>query len=257
MMIETEDLQRAVERAGRHLEGNDREFFRRVWATDPEIYRARLRAIGFSGLDRVLDAGSGMGQWTLPLAELNRRVDAVDVSAARVSATRELADELGVVNLDIDQQSVEELQFPDEAFDAVFCYSVIMMTDFHQTVREFHRVLKPGGRVYICSNGLGYYVHNIVDEPNRSDHYDPRMMAIETIQRSLEHYATGIRVSASQIVIPSRLLIAALRHAGFGTSLSAGEGTLQVADSVSPRSFYVAEYAGVENVYEVLAWKDE
>jgi ubiquinone/menaquinone biosynthesis C-methylase UbiE len=256
-MIETADLQRAVERAGRHLKGNDREFFRRVWATDPEIYRARLRAVGFSGLERVLDAGSGMGQWTVPLAELNGKVNAVDVSAARIAATRELARELGVANLEVDEQSVEELKFPDETFDAVFCYSVIMMTDFRKTVREFHRVLKPGGRVYICANGLGYYVHNIVDEPNRSVHYDPRMIAIETIQKSLEYYATGKRFLGSQLVIPSKILIAALRHAGFGRSFSAGEGTLQVADSVSPRSFYVAQYAGVENVYEVVAWKDE
>ena len=36
-------------------EPKDREFFQRVWSTDPDIYKDRLKSIGFEGLDHVLD----------------------------------------------------------------------------------------------------------------------------------------------------------------------------------------------------------
>src|SRR6266487_4666338 len=86
-LIKSEKLIHAIHRAAQFLTDFDLDFYRRVWATDLDIYRRRLKMIQFVGLDKVLDAGCGNGQWTLCLCESNKYVFGIDVSDTRVKAT--------------------------------------------------------------------------------------------------------------------------------------------------------------------------
>ncbi|HEY0085340.1 MAG TPA: class I SAM-dependent methyltransferase, partial [Allosphingosinicella sp.] len=108
MNVTAADIQAVLARAS-WLTGDDRDFFLRVWATDPEVYRARLDAIGFAGLGNVLDAGCGFGQWSLPLAAANRHVTAVDVSAIRIRTLADVAEHFGVANLTTAVSSLEAM----------------------------------------------------------------------------------------------------------------------------------------------------
>ena len=231
------------------------EFHRRVWRTDPVIYRTRVKAIGFTGAGRILDAGCGTGQWAMRLAEANRQVEAVDVSAERLSAAKMIFDEMGVSNVNFSRQSIARLEYPDETFDSVFCYSVLCMVDYRAPLREFARVLKPGGRLYLCSNGPGWYAYNLLHAPRKSAHYNPRRMVFDALVNSLAFYSAGRHMPGKQLIVPGKIMQRSLRSLGFDRTIKSGEGTITLSDGVTPTRFYLPTYYGMEGVYEILAWK--
>ncbi|TMJ11476.1 MAG: class I SAM-dependent methyltransferase [Alphaproteobacteria bacterium] len=232
---------------GDRLSGDDRDFFRRVWSTDPEVYRARIRAAGFAGLGDVLDAGCGFGQWTMPLAEANRSVEAIDADEARVDVARRALS--GLSNVRVSRGSVGRLPYPDESFDGIFCYSVLYYTDHRRALAEFARVLRPDGRLYVCGNGLGWYLHNLIDGHNGSAFFDPRAMAAQALADTLAG-RTG-----RQIVIPSEVLVRDCAAARFEVEAVGPEGTLAVAGEVPGTPFFKGTYHGQEGVYELIARK--
>ena len=102
-------------------------FCGRVWSVDPDIYADRLNAIGFEGLDRVLDAGCGFGQWTLPLAEANFTVDAIDLNPARTRALEVIAKASGTDNVAIKTGSISPMPALVESFHIAFYISQIFI----------------------------------------------------------------------------------------------------------------------------------
>jgi ubiquinone/menaquinone biosynthesis C-methylase UbiE len=101
---------------------------------------------------RVLDAGCGTGGM---LAWLQDRVDArrlvgIDVSEHALRLSRER----GLRRLT--QASITRLPFPSGSFDVVVCLDVIQHLprdgSDEAALRECHRVLSPGGLVYLRTN---------------------------------------------------------------------------------------------------------
>jgi ubiquinone/menaquinone biosynthesis C-methylase UbiE len=256
-MDRKDKLPEVIEFASRLLSGNDLAFYQRVWRTDLETYRSRLRAIQFEGLKNVLDAGCGMGQWTLCLSGLNHHVCAIDSLSNRVETVRGILRGLGVSNVELRAQSIEALEFPDQHFDGIFCYGVLMMADFQKALREFYRVLKPGGKVYLSTTGLGWYIFNLVTPYHPAEDYDPRQMAIDALENTLAFCEEGVRRPETQLVIQSSYLKKEMEAIGFENLLVGGEGTLRLDPNpnLSLKSFFASEHYGLENVYEVLAWR--
>ena len=252
--VTRESLEDVLSRAS-YLVGDDRDFFLRVWATDPDIYRRRILAAGFAGLGDVLDAGCGFGQWSLPLAETNRSVTAIDTSEVRVRILDDLVRHFGIGNISAARSSIEETPYPDQSFDGIFSYSVIYFTDFRKSIAEFARLLRPGGRLYICTNGVGWYLHNFATGHNASATFDPQAMAVATLENSLSYYSTGKREPGRQIVTPSPVIRAELERNGFEIVGIASEGEFVVPGREKGASFYQGRYHGAEGIYEVVARK--
>src|SRR5688572_1041724 len=99
------------------LSGNDAAFFERVWNTSSDIYANRLKAIGFEGQRKVLDAGFGMGQWLMPLARLNESVYGIEFSEIRFEAVKSILHKLDADNISITKGSIESLPYEDDYFD--------------------------------------------------------------------------------------------------------------------------------------------
>lgn len=255
-MIDAASLANVIDVGTRVLNGNDREFFGRVWRTDLSVYRTRLQAVGFHEMQSVLDAGCGVGQWTACLAQLNTAVAAVDYSVERVEAVGRIVRELQLKNVRVTRQSVEELDFPDDTFDGVFCYSVLMFTDPTRSLSELHRVLKPGGRIYICANGLGWYIYNLLAERQRnpSSYYDARQAAVEAISNTLSFFGEGTR-TGGQLIIPSSFLRREMERLGFRDVIIGAEGTVALIPGIELRSFYGGLAVGAEGVYEAIGFK--
>jgi SAM-dependent methyltransferase len=121
-------------------------------------YLKRVRQIDFVGFSDVLDVGCGNGQWMLALAAYNQHVFGVDPNAKRVATANSLFEKLWVKNACAHEGDALQLKFPDERFDAVFCYGVFMFLDRQAALNEFHRVLRPGGKLYICTNARGWWL---------------------------------------------------------------------------------------------------
>lgn len=147
-------------------------------------YVGRLGMVG----DSVLDAGCGVGNWSLALARYYRKVTALEFNPDRLACTR-LAAEVAGVDLDMIEGSIEELPFPDAAFDGVFCNGVIFLTDWRKSLSELQRVLKPGGRLYMSFDDLAWWDHLIHDRGTQEPHLLP--MACGMLANQLADYLQG------------------------------------------------------------------
>lgn len=237
------------------MKGADLEFFKRVWATDLSVFENRLRAIKFHNGKRFFDAGCGVGQWSVVASFINEEVYSIDIDPRRVDVLSKIQLELDIQNLHVLSGTIESTGFTDNYFDLIFCYSSIYFTDFRKSIIEFHRILKPSGRLYICSNGLGWYLHNLIDGHNNSQNFDARSMAIETIANSINFYAISIYKSVGQLIIPSEVLKQHLEACGFTKIITGAEGTIRLEQGVTIKPFYKEQYYQKEGVYEILAWK--
>lgn len=101
----------------------------------------------------VLDAGSGSGQFAVAFAELGCRVVAVDLAQAMIERARARAAARGV-DIEVRRGDLAELADPLAVYDAVHCRLALQFApDLPAALKEFRRVLKPGGRLYASVPG--------------------------------------------------------------------------------------------------------
>ena len=120
----------------------------------PEIVavRAHLRTALALGLgETVVDAGCGTGLLCAEMADevgSGGRVIGVDVSAPMLTLAKSRCS--AHPEVDLHHGDIHALPVDDAAADAVACMQVLLfMTDVEPTLLEFHRVLKPTGRLVI------------------------------------------------------------------------------------------------------------
>jgi SAM-dependent methyltransferase len=124
-----------------------REFIGRSelrWGTW-QVPEAELEVLGdVSGKD-VLELGCGAAQWGVLLAQAGARMVGLDNSARQLEHARERMAAAGV-DFPLVHSAAEDMPFPDESFDVVFCdHGALSFADPLVVVPEVARVLRPGG----------------------------------------------------------------------------------------------------------------
>ena len=126
-------------------------FFRDVeldrYAHEPHIPDV-VRFVDWRGRD-VLEAGCGIGTDGARFARAGARYTGLDFSPTALDlARRRFA--LAGLSGSLVEGSVTDLPFTDESFDLVYSNGVIHhIPQTEQAVREFHRVLRPGGTALV------------------------------------------------------------------------------------------------------------
>lgn len=116
-----------------------------------------LRAIGRPSaqpLD-VADIGCGAGTHSLLWAELGHRVHSLDVNGPLVELGRKRAAQAGQV-IDFQVGSATKLPWADNSMDICVALELLEhVLDWESCMREFTRVLRPGGALFLSTtNGL-------------------------------------------------------------------------------------------------------
>ncbi|KAB2342456.1 class I SAM-dependent methyltransferase [Actinomadura rudentiformis] len=121
-----------------------------VFATDNrKMYRHMASAVALPEGTSVLDIPSGGGVVFLGLRPGKPlRYVAADISDLMLDRARAEADRRGLDFVEFEKADATELPFKDEEFDVVVSYSGLhCVPDPEAAVREWSRVLKPGGAV--------------------------------------------------------------------------------------------------------------
>jgi SAM-dependent methyltransferase len=127
-----------------------------VWGSSPEFYgprhlfRVSMMADCLAEVlsyGSVLDAGSGNGSLVVTLARRGYRVEGMDLSPASVAYNRRVIQALGLAGrAAVRVGDVVRLPYPDQCFDGLTSGEVLEhLPDDQRAVREFYRVLRPGG----------------------------------------------------------------------------------------------------------------
>lgn len=126
-----------------------------------------FQSLGLSVGKQVLDAGCGIGHVAIHLAQNGLRVQGVDVvdrhiAKAKENITREGLDDM----IRIHKMDYHHLGFADSSFDGLFTMETFVhSTDPERALREFFRVLRPGGRIALYEYD---HIHaNAQNEPNK------------------------------------------------------------------------------------------
>ena len=102
----------------------------------------------------VLDAGCGIGHWGRVLAPFlspDAALVGVDREGEWVEKAAEIAEAKGLSRFTYRQGDANALPFGDAQFDVVTCQTLLIhVPDPRATLREFARVLKPGGLMVLC-----------------------------------------------------------------------------------------------------------
>jgi ubiquinone/menaquinone biosynthesis C-methylase UbiE len=101
-----------------------------------------------------LDVGCGPCAHSVRLARRGFNVRAVDFSESALKMAAEYVRARGLEDrISLQRESLLELSFPDESFDYILCWGVLMhIPEVGRAVAEIARVLKPGG-VLVVSEG--------------------------------------------------------------------------------------------------------
>ena len=158
-------------------------FKARVYATPLENYVQKLKSLGFAELDRVIDYGCGYGQWTVALASLNKEVIAVDNDEKKLAEAKNICFNMGINNVKF--MTVQELFESDVKSQAFFSYSVSHLMPLSEFFQVIVSTLCKNGKFYFTANSLGWYLHCIQTNRNRSKDYSPRIMGVTAVLRNL------------------------------------------------------------------------
>lgn len=232
---------------------NDRLFLQRIFEKGLDPYIKRLKQYGFYDKQKVLDAGCGFGQWSLALAKLNEEVYSCDADTKRISFLEKMVNENKIDNVQLTQGFIDNLAYHDAYFDAVFCYGVLFLTSWKKSLSELVRVLKPGGKLYINANGLGWYKKLWYSDHNKADDYLPQKVAAEAWLNTYKYKNSEPVDFPTQIIIEPSELLAECNNSGLTDLQWDGEGLL--GNPNNKETFFQKEYFSDIGVYEIIGIK--
>lgn len=160
---------------------------RELWPVGARV----VERVGVGAGDAVLDVACGSGNAAIPAAQAGARVTAVDLVPELLDAGRRAAAQVGV-DIDWLEGDAEALPAGDARFDVVVSTFGCMFAPRHQVAaREIDRVLRPGGRIGLCT----WPQHGIMAEFfNAMDRYLPPMPAFAAppVRWGDEEYVRGL-----------------------------------------------------------------
>ncbi|KAK6431434.1 hypothetical protein LTR95_012402 [Oleoguttula sp. CCFEE 5521] len=129
----------------------------------------------------VLDVGCGPGTISLGLAEAvpDGKVVGIDLNPASIKHAQELAVELGITNATFQVGSADDLAaFSDASFDIVHEHQLLpYLSKPVEAIREWQRVLKPGGILSLRSCS---FITAVPELPGLVDYFTflPKVLAL-------------------------------------------------------------------------------
>ncbi|OFY64262.1 MAG: hypothetical protein A3H98_13765 [Bacteroidetes bacterium RIFCSPLOWO2_02_FULL_36_8] len=107
--------------------------------------------LGTNNHSFILDVGCGICAHSIRLAKRNYNVVAIDFSKNILDSASANISQYKLDNrIKVQQENILSMSFPDESFDYILCWGVLMhIPDIQQAIAELDRVLNRGGCIII------------------------------------------------------------------------------------------------------------
>ena len=127
------------------------------------LHRETAVAALLVGGKRFLDVGCGIGTLARSVADRYADVHGVDIAPSRVQEANRQAAASGMAATFVVADVAMGLPYPDEYFDALTCVATLpfIPADPHAVMREFHRLLAPGGVCIVQAPNIAFIVHRL------------------------------------------------------------------------------------------------
>ncbi|MCT4663884.1 MAG: bifunctional demethylmenaquinone methyltransferase/2-methoxy-6-polyprenyl-1,4-benzoquinol methylase UbiE [Flavobacteriales bacterium] len=104
-----------------------------------------------NSVNNILDIATGTGDLAITLHKPGIKITGLDISEGMLEVGREKLKERGIDNdVNFILGDAEEMPFPDNHFDAItVAFGVRNFANLEKGLKEIHRVLKPGGFLYV------------------------------------------------------------------------------------------------------------
>ena len=193
--------------------GGDPEYERTILAHLATVRDRVLDNAGLGSGETLLDVGCGNGLVAFGALERGADVVFADVSRALLDDCRQLAADVGIAGRCrfVEAAATELDEIEDESVDVVTTRSVlIFVQDKERAFAEFHRVLRPGGRISLFEpiNRFG------MDERRSTWGYDVDG-ASELMEKLTEVYARRQPADDPMLDFDERDLVSLAERAGF------------------------------------------
>jgi ubiquinone/menaquinone biosynthesis C-methylase UbiE len=160
-------------------------------ATYRDMVANNVSLLGAGAGDHVLDAGTGTGNIAIELLGRGARVTGTDFTESALELCRQKAPTGTFVFADLSKP----LPFDDETFEHAICINVVHLLDDESralAMSEFHRVVKPGGRVVVTVFAEGFNTMSVYWETLRR--HREQHGILETIGRGIRLFFTTLRI---------------------------------------------------------------
>lgn len=163
----------------------------------------------------LLDFGCGTGQQAICMAKVGYRVSGFDVSEKQIESARLRAAEYGFADrTDFSVQIAENLDYQDNSFDCILGIDILHHLEIEPSIRETHRVLKPGG-IAIFREWIEFPAFDRLRESRLVQTFFPKGKSVEHHRTEDERKLNRADVEIIQRIFP----LAELRKFGVASRL--------------------------------------
>lgn len=104
----------------------------------------------------VLEIGCGTGIITLEIADLVKKITAIDISLNMIDVAKGKAEKTNVTNIEFKVADGYELPYKDEEFDVILLFNVLyIIKEPEKQLKEAYRLLKKGGYLVTATDCYG------------------------------------------------------------------------------------------------------
>ena len=162
---------------------------------------------------RLLEVGSGIGTDLVRFARGGARVTGIDLSQTAIDLARKNFELNGVAAEELRVGNGEDLPYESASFDVVYGHGVIQYTaNAPALIREFHRVLKPGGTgIFMVYNRVSWL--NALSKVMKValEHEDAPVLK----KYSIAEFRELLRPFAEIRIVPERFPVKSRLHKGW------------------------------------------
>jgi ubiquinone/menaquinone biosynthesis C-methylase UbiE len=196
----------------------ERARFYDVWGkfTESKAQKRSLEIANIQDGESILEVAVGTGLIFAQLLKQNKTGwnEGIDLTEAMLAKAKERAVQSGATNYQLRIGDAYDLEFENGRFDLLinsYMFDLLPQADFSQVLSEFHRVLKPGGRLLLVNMAKGQRWYNRGWEKLYLQN-ETSMAGCRSVSMTAPLQANGFTIShheyISQMTFPSEIILA-------------------------------------------------